>query len=110
VYFYTVFVYRVNFLCLNIITLIVILIVLRRCFGLLKTDVKYYLFVFVKDIASRLKATVNDASNLLDIYYSVGSLVLIKVIIWFLLYSLCSESYVKHSCQFLLKSLGNIVV
>ncbi|KAF7818440.1 dolichyl-diphosphooligosaccharide--protein glycosyltransferase subunit 2 [Senna tora] len=29
-------------------------------------------------IASRLKATINDASTLLDIYYSIGSLVLIK--------------------------------
>jgi len=54
----------------------------------------YYLFVFVKDTASRLKATVNDASNLLDIYYSVGSLVLIKVIIWSLLYSLSLDGYV----------------
>jgi hypothetical protein len=49
---------------------------------------KLLLFIFVKDIASRLKATVNDASTLLDIYYSVGSLVLIKVIFGFLLYFL----------------------
>jgi len=34
----------------------------------------------VKDIAVRLKATVNDASTLVDMYYSIGSLVLIKVI------------------------------
>ncbi|KAL5055015.1 hypothetical protein RYX36_035697 [Vicia faba] len=34
---------------------------------------------FVKDIASRLKAAVNDASTLVDIYYTIGSLVLIKV-------------------------------
>ncbi|KAL5077610.1 hypothetical protein RYX36_016594 [Vicia faba] len=34
---------------------------------------------FVKDIASRLKAAVNDASTLVDIYYKIGSLVLIKV-------------------------------
>ncbi|KAL5060151.1 hypothetical protein RYX36_031755 [Vicia faba] len=33
---------------------------------------------FVKDIASRLKAAVNDASTLVDIYYTIGSLVLIK--------------------------------
>ncbi|KAK4273035.1 hypothetical protein QN277_021508 [Acacia crassicarpa] len=32
----------------------------------------------LKDIASRLKATVSDASTLLDIYHSIGSLVLIK--------------------------------
>ncbi|XP_027935095.1 dolichyl-diphosphooligosaccharide--protein glycosyltransferase subunit 2-like [Vigna unguiculata] len=32
----------------------------------------------LKDIASRLKATVHDASTLLDIYYSIGGLVLIK--------------------------------
>ncbi|KAK7396442.1 hypothetical protein VNO78_17454 [Psophocarpus tetragonolobus] len=32
----------------------------------------------VKDIASRLKAAVNDASTLVDMYYSIGSLVLIK--------------------------------
>ncbi|KAL5072864.1 hypothetical protein RYX36_011848 [Vicia faba] len=34
---------------------------------------------FVKDIASRLKAVVNDASTLVEIYYTIGSLVLIKV-------------------------------
>ncbi|KAK2455267.1 dolichyl-diphosphooligosaccharide--protein glycosyltransferase subunit [Trifolium repens] len=43
--------------------------------GILKCNVDAAIF---KDIASRLKATVNDASTLLDIYYSVGSLVLIK--------------------------------
>ncbi|KEH42508.1 putative dolichyl-diphosphooligosaccharide--protein glycotransferase [Medicago truncatula] len=43
--------------------------------GILKCKVDAAIF---KDIASRLKATVNDASNLLDIYYSVGILVLIK--------------------------------
>ncbi|XP_019461463.1 PREDICTED: dolichyl-diphosphooligosaccharide--protein glycosyltransferase subunit 2-like [Lupinus angustifolius] len=32
----------------------------------------------LKGVASRLKATVKDASTLLDIYYSIGSLVLIK--------------------------------
>ncbi|KAK7345759.1 hypothetical protein VNO77_16370 [Canavalia gladiata] len=32
----------------------------------------------LKDIASKLKATVRDASALLDIYYSIGGLVLIK--------------------------------
>ncbi|XP_027364040.1 dolichyl-diphosphooligosaccharide--protein glycosyltransferase subunit 2-like isoform X3 [Abrus precatorius] len=32
----------------------------------------------LKDIASGLKATVHDASTLLDIYYSIGGLVLIK--------------------------------
>ncbi|XP_028767580.1 dolichyl-diphosphooligosaccharide--protein glycosyltransferase subunit 2-like, partial [Neltuma alba] len=32
----------------------------------------------LKNIASRLKATVSDASTLLDIYYSIGALVLIK--------------------------------
>lgn len=37
-------------------------------------------FVFVKDIASRLKATVNDATTLVDMYYTIGSLVLIKVL------------------------------
>ncbi|KAG5055392.1 hypothetical protein JHK85_007902 [Glycine max] len=31
-----------------------------------------------KDIALRLKATVNDASTLVEMYYSIGSLVLIK--------------------------------
>ena len=36
---------------------------------------------FVKDIASRLKAAVNDASTLVDLYYTIGSLVLIKVIL-----------------------------
>lgn len=35
--------------------------------------------LLVKGIASRLKAVVNDASSLLDFYYSIGSLVLIKV-------------------------------
>ncbi|KAF1860267.1 hypothetical protein Lal_00037605, partial [Lupinus albus] len=34
--------------------------------------------VVLKDVASRLKATVKDASTLLDIYYSIGSLVFIK--------------------------------
>lgn len=33
----------------------------------------------VQGIVSMLKAAVNDASSLLDFYYSVGSLVLIKV-------------------------------
>ncbi|WVY97551.1 hypothetical protein V8G54_029702 [Vigna mungo] len=32
----------------------------------------------LKDIASRLKATVHEPSTLLDIYYSIGGLVLIK--------------------------------
>ncbi|XP_020204789.1 dolichyl-diphosphooligosaccharide--protein glycosyltransferase subunit 2 [Cajanus cajan] len=31
-----------------------------------------------KDVASRLKAAVNDASTLVDMYYSIGSLVLTK--------------------------------
>jgi hypothetical protein len=35
--------------------------------------------LLVKGIASRLKAVVNDATSLLDFYYSIGSLVLIKV-------------------------------
>jgi oligosaccharyltransferase complex subunit delta (ribophorin II) len=35
--------------------------------------------LLVKGVASRLKAVVNDASSLLDFYYSIGSLVLIKV-------------------------------
>ncbi|XP_004495085.1 dolichyl-diphosphooligosaccharide--protein glycosyltransferase subunit 2-like isoform X2 [Cicer arietinum] len=43
--------------------------------GILKCDVDG---AVLKKIASRLKATVHDASTLLDIYYSVGSLVLIK--------------------------------
>ncbi|KAI5394868.1 dolichyl-diphosphooligosaccharide--protein glycosyltransferase subunit 2 [Lathyrus oleraceus] len=43
--------------------------------GILKCKVDDAVF---KDIASRLKATVHDASTLLDIYYSVGSLALIK--------------------------------
>ncbi|RDX94044.1 Dolichyl-diphosphooligosaccharide--protein glycosyltransferase subunit 2, partial [Mucuna pruriens] len=43
--------------------------------AILKCNVKREVF---EDIASRLKATVHDASTLLDIYYSVGSLVLIK--------------------------------
>ena len=37
-----------------------------------------YLFL-VKGVAKRLKAVLNDASSLLDFYYSIGSLVLIKV-------------------------------
>ena len=40
-----------------------------------------FFICLVKDIVSRLKAVINDASTLLDIYYSVGSLVLIKVIL-----------------------------
>ncbi|CAJ1900504.1 unnamed protein product [Sphenostylis stenocarpa] len=32
----------------------------------------------LKDVVARLKATVNDASTLVDMYYSIGSLVLIK--------------------------------
>ncbi|KAL5068058.1 hypothetical protein RYX36_018945 [Vicia faba] len=43
--------------------------------GVLKCKVDGAVF---KDIASRLKATVHDASTLLDTYYSVGSLALIK--------------------------------
>ncbi|TKY62345.1 Dolichyl-diphosphooligosaccharide--protein glycosyltransferase subunit 2 [Spatholobus suberectus] len=43
--------------------------------GILKCKVNGNVF---KDIASRLKATVNDASTLVDMYYSIGSLVLIK--------------------------------
>ncbi|CAJ2651754.1 unnamed protein product [Trifolium pratense] len=43
--------------------------------GILKCNIDGTIF---KDIASRLKATLHDASTLLDIYYSVGSLVLIK--------------------------------
>lgn len=43
--------------------------------GILKCDVDGKAF---KDVASKLKATVADASTLLDIYYSIGSLVLIK--------------------------------
>ncbi|KAI5434760.1 hypothetical protein KIW84_021542 [Lathyrus oleraceus] len=43
--------------------------------GILKCKVDDAVF---KDIASRLKATVHDASTLLDVYYSVGSLALIK--------------------------------
>lgn len=40
-------------------------------------------FIFVlKGISSRLKATVKDASTLIDIYYTIGSLVLIKVTLW----------------------------
>lgn len=34
-----------------------------------------------KGIASRLKAVLNDGNSLLDFYYSIGSLVLIKVTI-----------------------------
>ncbi|TKY52750.1 Dolichyl-diphosphooligosaccharide-protein glycosyltransferase subunit 2 [Spatholobus suberectus] len=43
--------------------------------AILKCNVNEKVF---KDIASRLKATVHDASTLLDIYYSIGGLVLIK--------------------------------
>ncbi|KAL2321062.1 hypothetical protein Fmac_030031 [Flemingia macrophylla] len=43
--------------------------------GILKCKVNGDVF---KDIASRLKANVNDASTLVDMYYSIGSLVLIK--------------------------------
>ncbi|QCD97751.1 oligosaccharyltransferase complex subunit delta [Vigna unguiculata] len=43
--------------------------------GILKCKVNADVF---KDIAVRLKATVNDASTLVDMYYSIGSLVLIK--------------------------------
>lgn len=43
--------------------------------GILKCKVDDAVF---KDIASRLKAIVHDASTLLDVYYSVGSLALIK--------------------------------
>ncbi|KAL5155194.1 Dolichyl-diphosphooligosaccharide--protein glycosyltransferase subunit 2 [Glycine soja] len=43
--------------------------------GILKCKVDGDVF---KDIALRLKATVNDASTLVDMYYSIGSLVLIK--------------------------------
>ncbi|KAL5136757.1 Dolichyl-diphosphooligosaccharide--protein glycosyltransferase subunit 2 [Glycine soja] len=43
--------------------------------AILKCNVNGNVF---KDIASRLKATVHDASALLDIYYSIGGLVLIK--------------------------------
>ncbi|KAL9285055.1 hypothetical protein ACSQ67_024585 [Phaseolus vulgaris] len=43
--------------------------------GILKCKVNADVF---KDIAVRLKATVTDASTLVDMYYSIGSLVLIK--------------------------------
>ncbi|RZB85553.1 dolichyl-diphosphooligosaccharide--protein glycosyltransferase subunit 2-like [Glycine soja] len=43
--------------------------------AILKCNVNGNVF---KDIASRLKATVHDASALLDIYYSIGGLVVIK--------------------------------
>lgn len=39
----------------------------------------YILLFSVKGITSRLKDSVNTASSLLDYYYSIGSLVLIKV-------------------------------
>ena len=37
--------------------------------------------LLVKGVALRLKAVLNDASSLLDFYYSIGSLVLIKVLV-----------------------------
>ncbi|XP_004493790.1 dolichyl-diphosphooligosaccharide--protein glycosyltransferase subunit 2-like isoform X2 [Cicer arietinum] len=43
--------------------------------GILKCKVDRAVF---QDIASRLKATVNDATTLVDMYYTIGSLVLIK--------------------------------
>ncbi|XP_058766663.1 dolichyl-diphosphooligosaccharide--protein glycosyltransferase subunit 2-like [Vicia villosa] len=43
--------------------------------GILKCKVDRGVF---QDITSRLKAAVNDASTLVDIYYTIGSLVLIK--------------------------------
>ncbi|XP_054820111.1 dolichyl-diphosphooligosaccharide--protein glycosyltransferase subunit 2-like [Prosopis cineraria] len=43
--------------------------------SLLKCGVNEEVF---KDIASQIKATINDASTLLDLYYSIGSLILIK--------------------------------
>ncbi|XP_057720712.1 dolichyl-diphosphooligosaccharide--protein glycosyltransferase subunit 2-like [Arachis stenosperma] len=43
--------------------------------GILKCKVNGDIF---KDIASRLKATVKDAKTLVDLYYSIGSLLLIK--------------------------------
>ncbi|MED6206828.1 hypothetical protein PIB30_030389 [Stylosanthes scabra] len=43
--------------------------------GILKCKVNKDVF---KDIASKLKATVKDAKTLVDLYYSIGSLVLIK--------------------------------
>ncbi|XP_059626037.1 dolichyl-diphosphooligosaccharide--protein glycosyltransferase subunit 2 isoform X2 [Cornus florida] len=46
-----------------------------RVNGLLNCQINEEIFA---GIASRLKASVNDASSLLDYYYSIGSLVLIK--------------------------------
>ncbi|KAI5396323.1 proteasome regulatory particle base subunit, variant 3, partial [Lathyrus oleraceus] len=43
--------------------------------GILKCKVDRGVF---QDIASRLQATVNDASALVDTYYTIGSLVLMK--------------------------------
>lgn len=39
-----------------------------------------FVFFLLKGIASRLKAYVNDANSLLDFYYSIGSLTLLKVV------------------------------
>lgn len=50
-----------------------------------------YLFL-VKGVAKRLKAVLNDASLLLDFYYSIGSLVLIKV---------TSSNFLEWSLHFL---------
>ncbi|KAK7335448.1 hypothetical protein VNO80_27292 [Phaseolus coccineus] len=45
-------------------------------------------------IREALKATVHDASTLLDIYYSTGGLILIKVVLWLLLlHTVISEVY-----------------
>lgn len=55
-----------------------------ECLTLSSPDT-YFLFrfvvfsLFLKSIITRLNAAINGASSLLDFYYSVGGLVLIKV-------------------------------
>lgn len=58
----------------------------RHCFYITKnmlqcltTGFVLIFICFLKGIVSRLQADVNGASSLLDFYYSIGSLVLIKV-------------------------------
>ena len=57
----------------------------------------------------RLKATVNDASTLVEMYYSIGSLVLIKVIPKTLFYLVVGKPSGLLR-EFLLESSGDAVV
>lgn len=60
----------------------------------------FVLLLLFKEIKSRLVVEVKKANSLLDFYYSIGSLVLVKVVIFqFKLISLIESSFIFCSVQ-----------